>query len=97
MLEKRNHCITLPDKEGDLQILAGVDDGVVALVDYSHVGDITDIVGGGGRVHNVRIPHLELSHLTRHGHIELPGDGRTRQPGLVKVELANIALKSLIL
>ena len=56
-----------PDEEGELQVLARVDDGVVALVRHCHTHHITHIVVVDSTDHrrgDVSIPHFELWHLS---------------------------------
>ena len=52
------YYLYLPDQEGQLQELAGVEDGVVALVHHLHTGHLHHIVVLSGGVDDVSIPHL---------------------------------------
>ena len=46
-----------------LEVLTGVDDGVVALVDQAHTGHVGHSVGGDVGAGNVCVPDPELLHL----------------------------------
>ena len=52
------YYLYLPDQEGQLQELAGVEDGVVALVHHLHTGHLHHIVVLSGGVDDISIPHL---------------------------------------
>ena len=53
-----SYYLYIPDQEGQLQELAGVEDGVVALVHHLHTGHLHHIVVLSGGVDDVSIPHL---------------------------------------
>ena len=81
-----------PDKEGHLQVLTRIDDGVVALVDHAHAGHVGHGVGGDVGAGNLGVPDPELLDLTGQGDVEIPLLGGRRQPSLIQIQLADIAL-----
>lgn len=81
-----------PDKEGHLQVLTRIDDGVVALVDHTHTGHVGHSVGGDVGAGNICVPDPELLHLIGQGDVEIPLLSWRRQPSLIQIQLANITL-----
>ena len=81
-----------PDKEGHLEVLTRIDDGVVALVDHTHTGHVGHGVGGDAGACDLGVPDPELLHLTGQGYVEIPLLGGRRQPSLIQIQLADIAL-----
>ena len=81
-----------PDKEGHLQVLTRIDDGVVALVDHTHTGHVGHGIRGDVGARDLRVPDLELLHLPGQADVEIPLLCGRGQPGLVQIQLSNITL-----
>ena len=75
-----------------LEVLTGVDDGVVALVDEAHAGHVGHSVRGDVGAGNVCVPDPELLHLAGEGDVQVPLLRGRRQPGLIQIQFANITL-----
>ena len=52
--------------------MAGVKDGVVALVHDAEAGYVADVVICGGGTEDVGVPHLELEQLAGEGEVQPP-------------------------
>ena len=75
-----------------LEVLTGVDDGVVALVDQAHAGHVGHGVCGNVGAGNVCVPDPELLHLAGEGDVQVPLLRGRRQPSLIQIQFANITL-----
>ena len=75
-----------------LKVLAGVKNGVVALVHDLNIRHIFDIILACLRVDYISIPNLKLSHFISECNRKLPVGGLLSQPWLIQVEFPNVTL-----